>query len=341
MSDAMIKTEGLSKDYGGGRGLNDLDLEIPHNCIFGYIGPNGSGKSTTIKLLCGLIMPTRGRAWIDGLEVLPRHNQAIKKIVGYLPDEFGVYEQMTVWEYLDFFGAAYKIPPAARLERIKEVLELTEASHMVDYQVASLSRGMHQKIGIAKTLLHDPKLLILDEPANGLDPHARIEMRKTILRLKGIGKTIVLSSHILPELGAICDLVGIIEKGCLLSRGSVKEITQSLQESITLEIMVDSDLEAAVAEIKNFPNVRDVSFAGQEVRVEFEGKRSDVADLNLTLANAGVRVLSLKESEVDLENVFLTVTGHQEDLTLEAKRAASGDHMFGDDDADAPPKDAS
>ena len=309
---AMINTENLSKDYGAGRGINNLTMEVPEKSIFGFIGPNGSGKTTTIKCLCGLIIPTSGRGWIDGLEVLPKNIQQIKAMIGYLPDEFGVYEQMSVWEYLDFFGAAYKIPPTRRKQRIYEVLELTDSSHMIDYQVSSLSRGMHQKIGIAKTMLHDPKVLILDEPANGLDPHARIEMRKTILRLKEIGKTIMLSSHILPELSAICDRVAIIEKAELLIQGTVKEITRSLQEKIQLLIEVDSDLDSAVKACKEFDNVEDALVSVNEIRVDYHGNRTQVADLNSHLVKAGVRVQSISEIEVDLENVFLTVTGKHE-----------------------------
>lgn len=309
---AMINTENLSKDYGAGRGINNLTMEVPEKSIFGFIGPNGSGKTTTIKCLCGLILPSSGRGWIDGLEVLPKNIQQIKAMIGYLPDEFGVYEQMSVWEYLDFFGAAYKIPPTRRKQRIYEVLELTDSSHMIDYQVSSLSRGMHQKIGIAKTMLHDPKVLILDEPANGLDPHARIEMRKTILRLKEIGKTIMLSSHILPELSAICDRVAIIEKAELLIQGTVKEITRSLQEKIQLLIEVDSDIDYAVKACKEFDNVEDALVSVNEIRVDYLGNRTQVADLNSHLVKAGVRVQSISEIEVDLENVFLTVTGKHE-----------------------------
>ena len=309
---AMINTQNLSKDYGAGRGIKNLTMEVPEKSIFGFIGPNGSGKTTTIKCLCGLIIPSSGRGWIDGLEVLPKNIQQIKAKIGYLPDEFGVYEQMSVWEYLDFFGAAYKIRPTQRKQRIYEVLELTDSSHMIDYQVSSLSRGMHQKIGIAKTMLHDPKVLILDEPANGLDPHARIEMRKTILRLKEIGKTIMLSSHILPELGAICDRVAIIEKAELLIQGTVKEITRSLQEKIQLLIEVDSDLDTAVKACKDFDNVEDALVSANEIRVDYRGNRTQIADLNSHLVNAGVRVQSISEMEVDLENVFLTVTGKHE-----------------------------
>lgn len=309
---AMINTQNLSKDYGAGRGIKNLTMEVPEKSIFGFIGPNGSGKTTTIKCLCGLIIPSSGRGWIDGLEVLPKNIQQIKAKIGYLPDEFGVYEQMSVWEYLDFFGAAYKIRPTQRKQRIYEVLELTDSSHMIDYQVSSLSRGMHQKIGIAKTMLHDPKVLILDEPANGLDPHARIEMRKTILRLKEIGKTIMLSSHILPELGAICDRVAIIEKAELLIQGTVKEITRSLQEKIQLLIEVDSDIDTAVKACKDFDNVEDALVSANEIRVDYRGNRTQIADLNSHLVNSGVRVQSISEMEVDLENVFLTVTGKHE-----------------------------
>lgn len=308
----MIKTQNLTKDYGGGRGVQNLSLEVPEKTIFGFIGPNGSGKSTTIKILCGLVTPSAGEAWVNGVAVNPRNHVEIKKIVGYLPDEFGVYEQMSVWEYLDFFGAAYKIPPKARKKRIDEVLEVTDASHMLDYQVSSLSRGMHQKIGIAKTMLHDPQLLILDEPANGLDPHARIEMRKTILRLKDMGKTIMLSSHILPELGAICDLVAILETGKLLTFGTVQDITRSLKQDMVIEIIVDSDLQAAMDICRDFDGVHDVSGSGQELRLHFNGARNLVADLNRLLMEKGTRVVSLKESEVDLENVFLTVTGRKD-----------------------------
>lgn len=321
----IIQTEHLSKDYGGGRGAMDVNLEIPENSVFGYIGPNGSGKTTTIKLICGLISPTSGQAFVDGVKVLPRHSSKIKRMIGFLPDEFGVYEQMSVWEYLDFFGAAYKIPPKKRKIRIEKVLELTDALHMMDYQVSSLSRGMHQKIGIAKTMLHDPKVLILDEPANGLDPYARIEMRKTILRLKEIGKTIMLSSHILPELGSICDYVGIIEKGKLLIQGPILDITRSLQENIMLEIRVDSDLKQAAEACREFANVKDVTLSGHEVRVEYLGKRNEIADLNQHLVSKGVRVVALQEMEVDLENVFLSVTGHKDGDKDKVKKDATKD----------------
>jgi ABC-2 type transport system ATP-binding protein len=305
----MIHTENLTKNYGEGRGIIGLNMDVPKNSIFGFVGPNGSGKSTTIKMLCGLALPDDGHAVINGIEVIPKNHIKIKKTVGYLPDEFGVYQQMTVWEYLDFFGAAYKISPGKRKKRIHEVLEITDGMHMLDYQVASLSRGMHQKVGIAKTMLHDPELLILDEPANGLDPHARIDMRDTILRLKDMGKTIMLSSHILPELGAICDLVAIIEKAELRVTGTVAEITESLQENLVLELQVDSNTDDVMKLLGEFENVSGVKNSRNEFKIDFVGSRNQIADLNCHLVKAGIRVLSLKESEVDLENVFLTLTG--------------------------------
>ena len=314
----MIRTEDLTKDYGTGRGIHGLTLHVPKGTIFGYIGPNGSGKTTTIKMLCGLANPTRGTAKINGLLVNRSNTRKIKSIIGYLPDHFGVYDQMTVWEYLDFFGAAYKIGTKVRRKRIEEVAELIEATHMLDYQVASLSHGMHQKAGIAKTLLHDPELLILDEPANGLDPHARIDMRNTILRLKSIGKTIMLSSHILPELGAICDHVAILEKGRLLIHGTVAEISSKLKENIALDIVIDGDTEAAAKILKAEKSIKSVNVSGHELDVEYTGKRAGVADLNAKLIKEGVRVLSFSEAKVDLENVFLAVTGKKDGPVVKA-----------------------
>ena len=249
---------------------------------------------------------------IDGLEVLPKNSMAIKRMIGYLPDKFGVYEQMSVWEYLDFFCAAYRIPRKLRRKRVEEVLELTEAGYMLDYQVGSLSHGMTKRVGLARTLLHDPEVVILDEPANGLDPIGRIEMRRMILRLKDHGKTIMLSSHILPELSSICDRVGIIEKGRLVCQGTVKEITASLQEEMNISIMVVGKAERAAEICQAFPNVRTVTSEGNELRVIFDGTRDQVAELNRKLANSDVAVIGLSEEEADLEQVFLKVTGKNE-----------------------------
>jgi ABC-2 type transport system ATP-binding protein len=305
----MIRTEKLTRDYGNGRGILDLDLHVPKGRIFGYIGPNGAGKTTTIKLLCGLVRPTAGRAFINGVEVTPANTHTIKRLVGYLPDIFGVYDQMSVWEYLDFFCAAYRIKPAARKARIDEALRLTDAGYMLDYQVASLSRGMRQRIGLAKTLLHDPEVLILDEPAGGLDPKARIEMRNTISRLRDLGKTILLSSHILPELASVCDLVGILKHGRLVAQGTVSEITDTLREKLVLVLTVDGGAPRAVMACLNHPNIEEAIASGNEIRLVFAGTRREIADFNADLVGKGIRVTSLREAETNLEQVFLTVTG--------------------------------
>ena len=305
----MIRTEDLTRDYGGGRGIRSLNLTVPKGVIFGYIGPNGAGKTTTIKLLCGLVKPTSGRAFINGLEVLPRNSHAIKRLIGYLPDTFGVYEQMSVWEYLDFFCAAYRIAAKEREGRIREALALTDGAYMLDYQVASLSRGMRQRIGLAKTLLHGPEVLILDEPAGGLDPNARIDMRRTIQRLRDLGKTILLSSHILPELASVCDLVGILKKGTLVAQGTVAQITETLREELVLVLGIDARIPRAVRLCLDFPNVKEAVASGHEVRLVFAGTRGELADLNAWLVGKDVRVTSFKEEEADLEQVFLSVTG--------------------------------
>lgn len=307
----MIKTENLTKDYGNGRGVFEVNLEIQKGQIYGFIGPNGAGKTTTIKALCGLLKPTSGKAFIGDLEVTPRNSQKVKRIIGYMPDKYGVYEQMSVWEYLDFFCAAFRIPGRQRETRIREALKLSDAEYMLDYRMGSLSHGMNKRIALARTLLHDPEVVIMDEPANGLDPHGRIEMRRMIKRLREHGKTILLSSHILPELSSVCDRVGIIEKGKLLAQGTVKEIVKGLREQMILSVMVGGDGDKAAELCRGFENVQEVSVAGNELRVIFNGTRDKVAGLNATLVKSGVRVFSIKEEEGDLEEVFLQVTGRK------------------------------
>jgi len=308
----MIRTEKLTKNFGGERGVFDLDLSVPAGSIFGFIGPNGAGKTTTIKCLCGLMRPTSGTSYIDGLEVTPRNSKQIKMNIGYMPDSCGVYEQMSVWEYLDFFCAAFKIPTKQRRTRIQESLKLTNAEYMIDYQMGSLSHGMEKRITLARTLLHDPKILIMDEPANGLDPYGRIEMRRMIERLRKYGKTILLSSHILPELSSVCDQIGIIENGRMLAQGTLKEIMKDVKEQMILSIMLASDINQATKICRSFPNVQQATAAGNEVRVVFAGTRDKIADLTDKLVHEGARILSLKEEEVDLEEAFLKVTGQNQ-----------------------------
>ncbi|HBC85542.1 MAG TPA: ABC transporter ATP-binding protein [Lentisphaeria bacterium] len=305
----MIRTENLTKGFSKERGVFSLNLEVPKGMIYGFVGPNGAGKTTTIKILCGLLKPDTGKAFIGNLEVIPRNVPEIKKRIGYMPDMFGVYEQMSVWEYLDFYGAAYKIPSKKRKQRIEEVLKLTEATHMIDYQMTSLSRGMRQRIGLAKTLIHDPEVLILDEPAGGLDPTARIDMRNTISRLSDLGKTILLSSHILPELSSVCDIIGIIFKGKLLVQGTVKDITRDLQEKMVINVTVDSDLNTAKDILERIEHVENVRIAdANQLQCTFSGTREQVKSVLKLMMNNGVVVRWFAENEADLEDVFMSVT---------------------------------
>jgi len=305
----VIRTENLTENYGKDRGVFNLNLEVPKGKIYGFIGPNGAGKTTTIKMLCGLIKPDSGKAFVGDVQVTPSNISRIKRKIGYMPDIFGVYEQMSVWEYLDFYGAAFKIPVKERKKRIEEVLALTESSHMIDYQVTSLSRGMRQRIGLAKTLIHDPEILILDEPAGGLDPNARIEMRQTISRLRNLGKTILLSSHILPELSSVCDLVGIIFKGKLLAQGTVKEISASLQEKIVINVTVDSDVNEAKGILERIDCVENVKILEKNLlQFTFTGAREQIKSVLRILIENKIVVRWFYEEEIDLEDVFLNIT---------------------------------
>jgi len=305
----MIRTENLTRKFGGGRGIFDLNLKVEKGTIYGFVGHNGAGKTTAIKILCGLLRPDSGRAFIGEVEVLPKNLAKIKRSIGYMPDITGVYDQMSVWEFLDFYGAAFKIPPKDRRKRIEQVLELTHASEMIDYQVSSLSRGMRQKIGLAKTLIHDPDVLILDEPAGGLDPNARIEMRQTIAGLRSLGKTILLSSHILPELASICDRVGILNRGVLLAQGTVKEISAQLQENLQILVTVDSDVQQALAVVQQLADVQNAVVADSEhLSFSFTGGRKLAGEVLAFLQTNGVKVRWFTENEASLENVFIDIT---------------------------------
>ena len=246
---------------------------------------------------------------IGNYEVVPKNLPMIKRMIGYMPDITGVYEQMSVWEFLDFYGAAFKIPPKQRKERIEAVLAITKSENMIDYQVASLSRGMRQRIGLAKTLIHDPEVLILDEPAGGLDPNARVEMRRTIKELKNLGKTILLSSHILPELASICDIVGILNKGKLIAQGTVKEINDMLHETLSISVTVDSDLDKAMALTKAVEGVVSVQLSDiNQFFINYRGSRETTGTILSYLMQNGVRVRWFTENEADLENVYLNIT---------------------------------
>src|SRR5438067_1512980 len=253
----MIQIRNLRKEYKDLVALRNLNLELESGDIFGFIGPNGAGKTTTIKMLATLLTPTAGTAYVDGVDVV-RYPEQVRAVVGYMPDFFGVYDDIKVWEYLDFFAAAYRIPKEKRPHIIDDVLTLTDLNVKKDAYVESLSRGMKQRLCLAKTLVHDPKVLLLDEPASGLDPRARIEIKELLKELKAMGKTIIVSSHILPELADFCNKIGIIEQGELVVSGEVQAIMQQLSGGHVYELKVVGDMDGAAALLEARSDVRGV-----------------------------------------------------------------------------------
>jgi ABC-2 type transport system ATP-binding protein len=254
---AIVETRDLTRRYGTTLALDHLNLEIPPGAIFGFIGPNGAGKTTTMRILTTLLAPTSGEAWVAGHSVL-KDPQGVRKVVGFMPDFFGVYDSMKVWEYLDFFGRSYGVPVARRQNLIGELLDLVDLSHKREAFVMTLSRGMKQRLSLARTMIHDPALLILDEPASGLDPRARIELRELLKELRALGKTVMISSHILTELAEMCTHIAIIERGRLLASGDVQMILRSLQPHRTLEVRVLEGAATAQELLRAHPGVLDV-----------------------------------------------------------------------------------
>ena len=314
----MIRTEDLTKQYGKLFALKALNLSLEEGDLFGFIGPNGSGKTTTMKILATLLQPTWGEAYICGLSIYTRPKE-IRRQIGFMPDFFGVYDDMKVIEYLEFFASAYRIRGAARKKVCDDVLELVDLGYKREALVTSLSRGMTQRLGLARVLLHDPAVLLLDEPASGLDPRARIEMRELLKRLGGRGKTIMVSSHILPELADICNKVGIIERGDLLVNAEVSEIMRKVRDRpvLIVELLDSADggvLSAqtggALKFLSDQPEVESVDLKkGQIVVTVKKGVALDAyAELLPRLITEGYRVRSFREEEINLETAFMALT---------------------------------
>jgi ABC-2 type transport system ATP-binding protein len=315
MSETMVVTDALTKKYGELTALDQLSITLDRGQILGFIGPNGAGKTTTIKILVGLARPTSGKARIAGVDCV-RESRKIKHLVGYMPDRFGCYDNMRVREYLDFFGAAFKIPWQRRKQRIEEVLDTTGSRYMADRFVETLSHGMQQRIGIARTLLHDPEVLILDEPANGLDPQARIEIRELLLRLAAMGKTLIVTSHILPELSRICDRVAILTQGRLRASGTLNEIMTQVRQKRLIEVQlpVRDQFEAAtraLAQVLGAEATVVPSEAEAIIRFETERADDDLGEVLAHLVRCGIRVSQFRAVVSDLEDAFLTVTRNE------------------------------
>ena len=313
---AMIETVNLTKRYGDLIALNNLNLTIEDGSCFGFIGPNGAGKTTTIKVLATLLKPSSGQAQIGGLTV-GYQNRQIRPLIGYVPDFMGAYEDMVVTEYLSFFAAAYNIHGDQRRKIVNDVLELTDLTYKATAEVNSLSRGMQQRLSIARVLLHDPKVLLMDEPASGLDPRARIEIRELLKELKRMGKTILISSHILHELAELCNTVGIIEKGQLLFNGPVSEVLRRAKLGHILHVGVTDRIEEAGNVLRGLPGVQKVVVAqgdhnnghGELLHVSFDDASGhSYTDIPSVLVNKGFRLTMFTEEPVNLETAFMRLT---------------------------------
>ncbi len=308
----MIQTLNLTKRYGDLVALSNLNLTIEEGDCFGFIGPNGAGKTTCIKILATLLKPTWGEARIDGLSVGPVNARQVRAMIGYVPDYFGSYDDMVVKEYLEFFAAAYGITGDSRTQVIDDVLALTDLSYKADAEVNSLSRGMQQRLSVARVLLHDPKVLLMDEPASGLDPRARIEMRELLKELHRMGKTILISSHILLELADLCNKVGIIEQGDLKFVGTMSEILSRAQAvggaGVVLKVGVASRLAPAVEVVRKVPGVVEVTLQADHMTVRLGSEDASAASIASALVNAGYGLTRLEEERVNLETAFMKLT---------------------------------
>ena len=310
MSDAVV-TRGLVKRYPGTLAVAGLDLNVGQGEIFGLVGPNGAGKTTTLRILATLLAPTSGQAEVAGIDVR-RNPDAARRVLGFMPDVFGVYDDMKVWEYLDFFARCYGIPAARRRRMIGDLLDLVDLGGKRDFYVQGLSRGMQQRLCLAHTLVHDPQVLLLDEPASGLDPRARVELRELLRELRSLGKTIVISSHILPELEELCTAVAIVDHGQVLAHGKVSDIERRLRYGAVLRVRVLGDgdaLETARAQFAGDPRVASVAVLDDgQIELGFRGDDEGAAQLLAAAIGAGIRIAAFSRAASDLEELFLQVT---------------------------------
>jgi ABC-2 type transport system ATP-binding protein len=303
----VIEVHDLTKKYGELFAINKIELKLDRGDVFGFIGPNGAGKTTTMRILATLLNPTWGEAYVGGYSIYTKPKE-IRRIIGYMPDFFGVYDNMQVIEYLEFFAAAYRITGPDRRKICNDVLDLVDLGYKRNELVTSLSRGMTQRLGLARVLLHDPQVLLLDEPASGLDPRARIEIRGLLKELRSMGKTIMVSSHILPELADICNKIGIIERGELIVNADVDDVMKQVRQQTVLKIDVSTDREAAAKLLESHPIVEQVEVDKNGLRVTLTNGDHDFSQLARILLDNGHALTRLGEEEINLETAFMTLT---------------------------------
>lgn len=314
---SIVRIDGLVKRYDRTLAVAGVDLEIEEGEIFGLVGPNGAGKTTTLRILATLLEPSAGDAEIAG-ESVTRNPTAVRRVLGFMPDVFGVYDDMRVWEYLDFFARCYGVPADARRRIIGDLLELVDLADKRDSYVQGLSRGMQQRLCLAHALVHDPKVLLLDEPASGLDPRARVELRELLRELRNLGKTIVISSHILPELEELCTSVAIVDRGRVLAAGRIADIERRLRVGAVLRARViadDDGLEAARSWFASDPRVVSAEvLRDRTIELGFRGDEVEAADLLGRAVRGGLPIASFSRAASDLEELFLQITGRDDPM---------------------------
>lgn len=309
----MVRVENLTKKYRGTLAVDGLNMEIPEGEIYGFVGANGAGKTTTMRIIAGLLAPTSGKVYIDDADISV-HPREVKRSIGYMPDFFGVYDDLKVTEYMSFYAGLQGISKARTLELTDSLLELVRLSHKKEAYVDSLSRGMKQRLCLARSLIHDPRFLILDEPASGLDPRARVEMKEILRELKNLGKTVLISSHILPELSELCTSIGIIDAGKLVASGSVQEVLDKMSHADKLKIKVAAKEEEAIQILLEIPGISALSSVTGTIEAAVDGGDGMLVQILKTLVEKGIPVISYQPEEGSLESVFMHLTerGNQE-----------------------------
>lgn len=308
----MLKIRNLTKRYGRHTALDSLDLQIDRGEIFGFVGPNGAGKTTTMKIMAGLLKADAGEIYIDDIKLFEDYNR-LKEVIGYMPDFFGVYDNLQVMEYLEFYASAYGMETRQARRLGGHLLEMVHLEGKEECYVDELSRGMKQRLCLARAMIHDPQFLILDEPASGLDPRSRFEFKEILKELRDNGKTIIISSHILMELAEMCTSIGIIERGKMILQGSIEDILEMVDTSNPLIIRVYDQVDTAVLLLKREEKIESLTIRGNSIFASFSGNREEEARLLKTLIDNGVLVQSFSREQGSLESLFLKITEHSEE----------------------------